>query len=127
MTWYYISYNGVRSVAFVFWLNELTSNSNVLESHLLPNVDLLASKKKMKFYKNNTLLDAKSLKWPANSPDLNTSKNLWGDLTRICGNRKQFTSSVELEFTIKYGWYKTDLELCQKVVSSVKTILFEEM
>ena len=38
---------------------------------------------------------------------------------------RHFTSSIELKSTIEDGQYKTDPELCQKLVSFVKTKMFE--
>ena len=51
--------------------------------------------------------------------------NLWGDLeSKIYANGRHFTSSIELKSTIGNEWYKTDPDLCKKLVSPVQTSIF---
>lgn len=138
MTWGCFAYNGVGSIAFVSGKMNSQAYQSVLASHLLPNAEFLAGEN-WKYQQDNAPIhtsnstknwfqvnNVETLKWPAKSPDLNPIENLWGDLARrVYANGRHFTSSIELKSTIEDEWYKTDPELCQKLVSSMKTRIFE--
>ncbi|GBM85415.1 Transposable element Tc3 transposase [Araneus ventricosus] len=132
------AYIGVGSVAFVSGKMNSQANQSVLPSHLLSNAEFLAGDN-WKYQQDNAPIhssnstknwfqvnNVETLKWPAKSPDLNPIENLWGDLARrVYANGRHFTPSIELKSTIEDEWYKTDPELCQKLVSSMKTRIFE--
>ncbi|GBO38001.1 Transposable element Tc3 transposase [Araneus ventricosus] len=112
---------------------------SVLASHLLPNAEFLAGEN-WKYQQDNAPIhssnstknwfqanNVETLKWSRQwSSDLSPIENLWGDLARrVYANERHFTSSIELKFTIEDEWYKTDPELCQKIVSSMRTRVFK--
>ena len=138
MTWGCFSYNGVGSIAFFSGRMNSQVYQSILESHLLPNAECLAGKN-WKYQQDNAPIhtskstkhwlqvrNVETLRWPTRSPDLNPIENLWGDLARrVYANGRHFTSLVELKSTIEEEWYKTDPELCQKLISSMKTRIYE--
>ena len=70
--------------------------------------------------------NVKLLPWPAQSPDLNPIENLWAIVKRrrdfkfgVAGSRAEL---IEQVFSI---WNEIDLELCQKLASSVPNRLKE--
>ncbi|KFM63293.1 Transposable element Tc3 transposase, partial [Stegodyphus mimosarum] len=138
MTWGCFAYSGVGSIAFVSGRMNSQGYQNLLRNHLLPNAECLAGEN-WKYQQDNASIhssnstknwfqvnNVETVKWPARSPDLNPVENLWGDLARrVYANGRHFTSTTELKSTIEDEWYKTDPTLCQKLVSSMKTRIFE--
>lgn len=138
MIWGCFTYNGGSSVSFVSGKINSQAYQSVLASHILPNAKFLAVEN-FKYQQDNAPIhssnstknwfqdnNVETLNWPPKSPDLNPTENLWGDRARrVYANGRHFTSSIELKSTIEDEWYKTDPELCQKLVSSMKTRIFE--
>ena len=66
------------------------------------------------FVENNVPLS----EWPAQSPDLNPTENLWSILDRNCAKRAP-NNAAELFKIIEDEWYKLDVDLLQRLVHSM--------
>ena len=73
----------------------------------------------MEFIKS---LEAKSVKWPAKSPDSNLIENVWDVLVRsVYSNGRQFSTRAELKREIEKCWRELDQEYLRGLVEGMPT------
>ncbi len=58
------------------------------------------------------------LDWPANSPDLKTIDNLWGNVKRKMRNKRP-KNADELKDTVKETWASKPPQQCHKLITSM--------
>ena len=66
------------------------------------------------------------LEWPAYSPDMNPTENIFGILARrVYMNNRQYDDVDQLKSSIEKEWKALETEFLQKLVDSMPNRLFE--
>jgi transposase len=66
------------------------------------------------------------LDWPACSPDLNPTENIWGQLVRtIYAENKQYRTIDELKIAIRTAWDQLSLQTLRNHVDSMPNRIFQ--
>ncbi len=131
MIWGTMSSAGVGPLCFL--KTNITPHvyQEILEHFMLPSADQLFKDADFIFQQNlapaHTAKSTKSwlndhgvgvLDWPANSPDLNPIKNLWGIVKRKMRNKRP-KNADELKATVKETWASIPPQQCHKLITSM--------
>jgi hypothetical protein len=107
----------------------------VLDEHLRPfcanqqfiyqqdNAPIHTSRETRRWFNDNniTLLD-----WPACSPDLNPTENIWGQLVRmIYAENKQYQTVEQLKQAILKAWRRLTVQTLRNHVESMPNRIFQ--
>ncbi len=131
MIWVAMSSAGVGPLCFLKTNVTAPVYQEILEHFMLPSADQLFKDADFIFQQDlapaHTAKSTKSwlndhgvgvLDWPANSPDLNPIKNLWGIVKRKMRN-KSSKNADELKATVKETWASIPPQQCHKLITSM--------
>jgi hypothetical protein len=132
MCWAACSANGKSRLVFLSGRMNRWRYIELLENELLPIGSSLGGKKWI-FQQDNASIHSaydtldwlkankvEVLDWPANSPDLNITENVWGKLVRdVYENGRQFSSIQDLKEQILRSWEKLMTKDLQVLVKSM--------
>lgn len=138
MVWGAFTRDGTLSLAFTSNKMNSTGYQDVLANHLLP---YLRSRQNLNlvFQQDNAAIHVSqstrawlrshqvdTMDWPACSPDLNPIENLWGLIVRdIYADSRQYNTVADLKQAILVAWNRLDVQVLQKLVSSMPHRLCE--
>ncbi len=131
MIWGAMSSAGVGPLCFLKTNVTAPVYQEILEHFMLPSADQLFKDADFIFQQDlapaHTAKSTKSwlndhgvgvLDWPANSPDLNATKNLWGIVKRKMRNKRP-KNADELKATVKETWASIPPQQCHKLITSM--------
>lgn len=138
MVWGGFSADGMLELAFPSTRMNSNEYIDVLRMNLLPfvrtrgaafwtfqhdNASIHASKATSSWLQEQ---DIQVMSWPACSPDLNPIENIWGVLAReVYKENRQFSKIIELKSAIICAWENINLNLINKLISSMPDRIFE--
>ncbi len=131
MIWAAMSSAGVGPLCFLKSTVNAAIYQEILENFMLPSADKLYGDADFIFQQDlapaHTAKGTKSwfndhgvtvLDWPANSPDLNLSENLWGIVKRKMRDTRS-NNADELKATVKETWASIPPQQCHKLITSM--------
>ncbi len=131
MIWAAMSSAGVGPLCFLKSTVNAAIYQEILEHFMLPSADKLYGDADFIFQQDlapaHTAKGTKSwfndhgvtvLDWPANSPDLNPTENLWGIVKRKMRNTRP-NNADDLKAAIKATWASIPPQQCHKLITSM--------
>ncbi len=131
MIWAAMSSAGVGPLCFLKSTVNAAIYQEILEHFMLPSADKLYGDADFIFQQDlapaHTAKGTKSwfndhgvtvLDWPANSPDLNPTENLWGIVKRKMRDTRP-NNADELKATVKETWASIPPQQCHKLITSM--------
>ncbi len=131
MVWAAMSSAGVGPLCFQKSTVNAAIYQDILEHFMLPSADKLYGNADFIFQQDlapaHTAKGTKSwfndygvtvLNWPANSPDLNPAKNLWGIVKRKTRDTRP-NNADDLKAAIKATWASITSEQCHGLITSM--------
>jgi len=135
MIWFGFSWDRATPVVFIEENLNATRYKNILSTHLAPLVDSIEEiyDAEAIFQQDNARahtahatqdwLDSKGitvLEWPANSPDLNPTENVFGALARrVYAGSRQFGTVAALKEAILEAWADIDFDELEPYIDSM--------
>jgi transposase len=129
--WACMTYDGVKFFKLFSGRLNSESYSEILENYLMPSLDLMENKEVAIFQQDNAPChtahritdflrenNVNTMKWPANSPDLNCIENLWSWLD-IKLSKIQITNIDALKLSISDILSNVPVEITQNLVDSM--------
>ncbi len=129
--WAAMSSAGVGPLCFLKSTVNAAIYQEILEHFMLPSADKLYGDADFIFQQDlapaHTAKGTKSwfndhgvtvLDWPANSPDLNPTENLWGIVKRKMRDTRP-NNADELKATVKATWASIPPQQCHKLITSM--------
>lgn len=144
MVWGCISYFGIGSLAFVEGSMNSERYIEVLENHLWPSVCKLFGVNRWVLQEDNATIhksrlteqfkrenNIPTLRWPAQSPDLNIIENVWLVLKRHVRRRSHLIGSIEdLKRELLTAWEKIPHLFIRRLFESlprrIRTVLIQK-
>ena len=138
MIWIGFSSKGKTEIAYLSGRANSTRYVETLKDCLLPAALRLAGKNWI-FQRDNAPIHRSKetnewcqkkninvLEWPAYSPDMNPTENIFGILARrVYMNNRQYDDVDQLKSSIEKEWKALETEFLQKLVDSMPNRLFE--
>ena len=135
--WACMSYDGVKFFKLFQGRLNASSYEEILENYLMPSLDLMDDKEFTIFQQDNAPChtakriteffaenNVKTLKWPANSPDLNCIENLWSWLdTKL--SKMRIGNVDELKLAICDLLTNVPVQIFHNLVDSMPTRINE--
>ena len=132
MVWAGFSAFGKTPLVFVTHRMNSKNYQNVLEDNLLPYMRRFPSIR-FTYQQDNATIHVSTdtqgwlkkkkvstLDWPARSPDLNPTENLWGILVRdIYADSRQYENVNQLKEAIQKAWDRVSLDQLSPLVNSM--------
>ncbi len=131
MIWAAMSSAGVGPLCFLKSTVNTAIYQEILEHFMLPSADKLYGDADFIFQQDlapaHTAKGTKSwfndhgvtvLDWPANSPDLNPTENLWGIVKRKMRDTRP-NNADDLKATVKETWASIPPQQCHKLITSM--------